>query len=524
MVASLAAPVAAIAGIGSLTAGIGKAIGKAAEMETLEAAFQPLLGSAEAARERIAELSRFAAETPFEMPQIAAASKVLETLTKGALSTGDGLTLVGDVASATNQPFDEIATTIGRLYDGLDSGRPVGEAMARLQELGAISGETRARIEALQAEGQKGPAVWAVAAEGLGRFSGSMKIQSGTWSGLMSTLQDNIGQIFAAFGAPIIDSLKPYLASAGNLAGSMAEKAAAFGERIGAAISFIAAAFQSGQVTTILGRGIQIAFINAVNFLWAALRATIAAAGEYISQVFRLPVLYFEVLTTADFWKGMGNALMGIGYGFVALLQQGMAAALDLIEPIAAKLGFGDAVAGARDAFSQSADALNQEAANRFSSAGDQLAPVVDIVAARLQEAGLAIGDAFQDAFESTSNVIDPADAQAKLGDALSKVRDQVAKNAAEADAARAAVAASLPQPTDGAAPTDAAANTAGAARQVQADRLAQVGGFVGGSLAASRDRFAEKTEEWTRRTAEATEKLLGRVIRSAPQQTSAVF
>ncbi len=44
---------------------------------------------------------------------------------------------------------------IGRLYDGLQSGRPVGEAMMRLQELGVISGDTRNQIENLQKSARK---------------------------------------------------------------------------------------------------------------------------------------------------------------------------------------------------------------------------------------------------------------------------------------------------------------------------------------------------------------------------------
>ena len=105
------------------------AVGEAADRETMQTAFIPLLGSAKAAKDRMMELADFAAHTPFQLPEIAAASRTLETLTDGALSTGQGLTMVGDVASGTNTPFEELAVTIGRLYSGLDSGRPVGEAM-----------------------------------------------------------------------------------------------------------------------------------------------------------------------------------------------------------------------------------------------------------------------------------------------------------------------------------------------------------------------------------------------------------
>lgn len=205
-----------IAAAGLSIGGIGKAIKEASNMETLEASFKPLLKSADAAQKRMEELSKFAASTPFELPEIAKASMVLESLTRGALATGKGLTLVGDIAAATSRPFDEIAVSVGRLYDGLMSGRPVGEALSRLQELGAMSGEVRGQIEDLQKAGNKGMPVWDIAEKALMRFSGSMEVQSRTWSGKISTLTDNINLAFAAMGKPIMDTLKPELDKLNN--------------------------------------------------------------------------------------------------------------------------------------------------------------------------------------------------------------------------------------------------------------------------------------------------------------------
>ena len=54
----------------------GSIVTATARIETLESQFKPLLGSAEAAQERIAELSRFAAKTPFQLPAIANASRI----------------------------------------------------------------------------------------------------------------------------------------------------------------------------------------------------------------------------------------------------------------------------------------------------------------------------------------------------------------------------------------------------------------------------------------------------------------
>jgi hypothetical protein len=178
----LAAISAGLLGVGSVAIGFKKAISSAADMEGMQVGFSVLLGSMDAAKKRMAELAKFGAETPFELPEVAAASRTLETLTHGALSTGKGLTLVGDVASATQEPFQELSVHIGRLYDGLMNGRAVGESMMRLTELGAISADARAKIEQLQQSGKKGDSVWQIAANDMGRFSGMMKAQSGTWN------------------------------------------------------------------------------------------------------------------------------------------------------------------------------------------------------------------------------------------------------------------------------------------------------------------------------------------------------
>jgi hypothetical protein len=440
------------AGIGALSGGIGvfQALTKAADMETLRTAFVPLLGGLAEARERMDELSRFAAATPFELPEIAKASAVLETLTRGALSTGAGLTLVGDVASATNQPFAEIAVTIGRLYDGLQSGRPVGEAAARLQELGAISGDVRGRLEALQKEGMKGDEVWAVAADSLSRFSGSMELQSQTWNGKMSTFKDNVGLALAAFGEPIIDQIKPFLDASIEMAGKLAVKAAEFGKKVAETLSMVAEAWRGGELPGIIGGALKLGFMEAVNTLYAGMRGVMAATGQGIVESFRSAVLFFEVLTTGEFWQGMGQAIVGVFLGAISFLQRGLAEALEIVKPIADVFGQGDSISGAQRTLQRSAAALENDAASRFSSAGDLFAPVAEKVAREMQASGAAIAKRYQDAYAEAGTIFDTTETAGKLSDAITagKTRvDEAAKKAAKAVESAAPTPAGNPVP-----------------------------------------------------------------------------
>lgn len=180
----------------------------AANLENLTQQFKPLLKGIESAKQRIADLSRFAASTPFRLNEVAEANRTLETLTKGALSTQQGMKLVGDAASLTGESFGDMATQVGRLYDGLQSGRPVGMVAQRLQELGILSGAARNQIEELQASGKAGNEVWSVAEKEIQRASGAMDAMSKTLDGLQSNLDDNKTAFQTAFSNSYIEGEK----------------------------------------------------------------------------------------------------------------------------------------------------------------------------------------------------------------------------------------------------------------------------------------------------------------------------
>lgn len=183
-------------------------IGFNSEVEQQEVAFRTLLGSVEAARSRIAELVQFAKDTPFELPQIVQASRVLQSLTGGALAAGEGLRIVGDTAAAISRPLDEVSMWIGRVYAGLKTGTPIGEATLRLIEMGAISGDVKIKLDAMATAGAMGMRAMDVIRDTFGRNSGAMKDQAETFNGQIAILRDNLTQLAAEAGKPIFDNLK----------------------------------------------------------------------------------------------------------------------------------------------------------------------------------------------------------------------------------------------------------------------------------------------------------------------------
>jgi hypothetical protein len=208
----------------------------------------------------------------------------------------------------------------------------------------------------------------------------------------------------------------------------LAPLAAEAGNKIRDAIQYVITVFKSGQFLNLVGSSLKLGFAMSVNFLWATLRATIAAAGQYIVEIFRTAVTYFQVLTTADFWKGMGNALIGIFLSAVGFLQKGLAEALEIARPLAELFGKGDSISSAQGALRESAGILDAEAAGRYGDAGDQLGPLAAKVGLRLKEAGENISARFGDAFSNTAEVIDTTRLRESMNTVLGTIREAIPK------------------------------------------------------------------------------------------------
>lgn len=198
---AVGAGMTAIAGGFALAARSAIAMNSTLETSTLQ--FTTLMGDAEMAEEHVRSLFEFAKNTPFETGAIIEASKQMETFGGAALNTQANLMLIGDAAAATSAPIDELGFWVGRLFSNLQAGQPFGEAAMRLQELAVMSPQARQEMEDLQAAGASADEIFAVFQEDLGKFTGAMESQAGTWKGLTSTISDAL-QITAA------TALKPF--------------------------------------------------------------------------------------------------------------------------------------------------------------------------------------------------------------------------------------------------------------------------------------------------------------------------
>jgi hypothetical protein len=204
---------AAFAGVALAAAGLGATLKKSFEFETLTTQFEVLFGDLKKAQDHMKALKEFSAKTPFEISDIAVASRQLNVFSGGLLGATDSLTLVGDAASATGQEMKDVAFWFGRAFSAVKAGQPFGEAALRLQEMGILSAEARLKMDKLSEAGKGSQEIFAVLTGEFGKFAGGMDKASKTGDGLVSTLKDNLNQTLAQIGDTFQDVGKNKIAS-----------------------------------------------------------------------------------------------------------------------------------------------------------------------------------------------------------------------------------------------------------------------------------------------------------------------
>jgi hypothetical protein len=157
--------------------------------------FERLLGSAAAAGERIKELRESAAHPLFGFADVESADRILEKLTKGALATGDGLKIVGDIAAGTKNNLGEVSNAVGRLFGALENATSAERATMQLQHMGVISGEQAIKLNRLAESGQGVGHAYEIIEKEFKGFEGSMEKSMETFNGQMKLLHENFEKI-----------------------------------------------------------------------------------------------------------------------------------------------------------------------------------------------------------------------------------------------------------------------------------------------------------------------------------------
>lgn len=210
----------ALGGLALLTKGV---IQAGASFEQTKVAFTSMLGSAELAERKLAELAAFSARTPFELPQLEQTSKQLLAYGTSAEDLLPTLKTLGDLAATVGLdklPFLTLAfgqvqakTQLSgqELMQFMETGLPI------VEELAKVTGYTVQEITGDTAKlgitfDQVNQALQNMTAEGGIAFK-AMENQSQTLGGLWSTFRENITLTARAIGVELLPYLKPMLES-----------------------------------------------------------------------------------------------------------------------------------------------------------------------------------------------------------------------------------------------------------------------------------------------------------------------
>nr|DAV77336.1 MAG TPA: tail tape measure protein [Caudoviricetes sp.] len=216
-----------LGGLGLAIAGIGAASVKAAaDMEQTRKAFTTLLKDATLAKDFLAELETFAANTPFELPGLLQASKKMLAFGFTAQQVIPVLTAVGDSAAALGMGqdgIDRLTIAIGQMQA---KGKVSAEEMLQLAEAGVPAWQMLAdamgtSIPQAMKMAEKGTIDSATGIQAIisgmnSKFGGMMQEQSSTINGMLSNIKDSIGQTMVVVGDDITEGLdlKPALKEA----------------------------------------------------------------------------------------------------------------------------------------------------------------------------------------------------------------------------------------------------------------------------------------------------------------------
>ncbi len=244
--AAVGGAITAVKGALSTISGISNA---AAEMEQTGLALRVMMGDATAAAAYLVKLRQYAAETPFEFPDIANAAKVLLSMGTDANKSVEVIKKLGDVASVSGKPLKDLAFLYAKVQNsGLSNevaeslemqGVPIRKLLAEMKGISfeqVFQGISKRQFDISDLD-----AVLAKMTGPGGLLENMTKLQSKTFSGALSTLTDNIGALGIALGTPVNAAILPVMEQITAAIDAMAPQVQQLGETLAACFSGAAA-------------------------------------------------------------------------------------------------------------------------------------------------------------------------------------------------------------------------------------------------------------------------------------------
>ena len=188
--------------------------------ETSQTTWTTLLGSQEAAIDQLKEIERFAAKTPFSQMGVDQMAKYLHNAGFEGQEVFSTLTKIGDMGSAFGVQEDALVEMTRQFSQVQQAGVAYTEDLNILadrgipiyQALAEATGSTVAEVKKMASEGKITAEVYNAAIDSMAATTqGAMDAQSQTFSGMMSTLQDNLTKLAGLLTEQLFNAVKGVL-------------------------------------------------------------------------------------------------------------------------------------------------------------------------------------------------------------------------------------------------------------------------------------------------------------------------
>lgn len=339
-------------------------------------------------------------ETMFAQTGVGA-DKVADTVQKmqrSVIEAGEGLTTYQRAFDALGldyeklgemggvEAFTEIAAAIGKL----DS---AAEKSARAMQIFGRSGGQLLALFADPEALEKATSMVGAQAGLLSQHANEFDRVSDIWRGLGTKIQG----AFVGMGSKLIQHVLPFFEYLNKI--DLAPIGEKFGASLARAIDFARAAFEvlgTGDIMLLIGESLKIAFKEAIAVLYRGFSNVVSAVLQKLA-----------ILTTGEFWKGMGNALLAIAGSFALAMLDGTRKVIVAMQDIP---GLEKASKTAAEKLQNIITPLYESTRENLNNAG----PVKSL---------FDIGDDIL-----RGRLFDTSGNQARLAEILKKVNDQVGK------------------------------------------------------------------------------------------------
>lgn len=188
--------------------------------EQAQVAWATILGSQAKASQMMKDIEKYAAETPFSKMGVDAMAKQLTNAGFHGKALFDQLTKFGNMGSAFGIQEDSLKEMVRQYSQVQQAQVAYTEDLNILQDrgipifkaLGEVMGVPVSQVKKLASEGKVTSEVYNKAIDSIASHTtGAMENQSKTFSGMMSTLEDNLTMLAGALDKPIFDKMKENL-------------------------------------------------------------------------------------------------------------------------------------------------------------------------------------------------------------------------------------------------------------------------------------------------------------------------